>query len=302
MAEPAEKESAKPLYPIRQVSEQTGVNSVTLRAWERRYGLVKPQRTPKGHRLYSQEDIESIKRIVELLEQGSSLSAIRTTLTSDASGDFTSNVWEGYLDQMQRAISQFDEGRLDAQYSEAMSLYPVAVVMNQVLLPLLKQLGDRWKRGEGSVAEEHFFGVYVRNKLGARLHHSSNPPRGPKLISACLPNEYHDFGLLMFALIGREHGLRQIILGTSTPLEELPDVVSRCNADGIVLSATAHPEASVLKQLATLAESVGVPVFLGGAGSLNIKAELAEVSIILVGSDVLAAVREIRQQLLTANG
>ncbi len=292
------------IYPIRQVSEETGVNSITLRAWERRYGFIKPKRTEKGHRLYTRADIEQVKRVVEMLEQGSSLTGVKAALAGASAGADTENkednrdVWQGYLKRMQEAISGFDEGQLEAAYGEAMSLYPVQVVMTRILLPLLRQLGQRWQEGRGMVAEEHFFGVYLRNKLGARLHHGHNPARGPKLVAACVPGEYHDFGLLLFSLVARERGFRLVLLGANTPLEDLPEVVARTGAKGIVLSASVKPATKVLdQQLPQLATAVAVPVFIGGSGLAESGGGLEKAGLIVVGSELAEGARRIYQHL-----
>jgi len=200
------------LYPIRTVSTLTGVNTVTLRAWERRYGLIRPTRTASGHRLYTQAQIDLINRVLVLLDKGIAISQVRAALDStvepQAPGEAQAGPWQRYLERMVSAIVRFDENGLEESYNEALSLYPVDMVTRHLLLPLLTELGQRWETAEGSIAEEHFFGVYLRNKLGARFHHRARGNTGPRLLLACLPGELHEIGVLLFALSAHDNGFR----------------------------------------------------------------------------------------------
>jgi DNA-binding transcriptional MerR regulator len=262
----AEQQHISGLYPIGTVSEITGVNAVTLRAWERRYGLIQPERTPKGHRMYSQTDVAKIQHILEQLGKGIAISRVAESLTAQPALERTeADIWKRYQARMIESISQFDETVLDAIYNEAMSLYPVDIVTRQLLTPLLKKLGERWQTSEGSVAEEHFFSVFMRNKLGARFHHRNIRNTGPCLIAACLPGEHHEFGLLLFALAAHARGYRLILLGADMPLAELTHVIQRTRSDGIVLSGSILVDANKFQnELDNLAQVSNIPVFVGG--------------------------------------
>nr|MDJ0882067.1 MerR family transcriptional regulator [Gammaproteobacteria bacterium] len=261
------------LLSIGTVSKLTGVNSVTLRAWERRYGLIQPQRTPKGHRLYSQQDVELIKTIVHSLNQGLSISKISDRLKYSDDLKVTEQngkQWIGYQSRMVKAVHDFDEGTLDAIYNEAMSIYPVDVVTKNLIGPLLVKLGESWsqaqsKPGTAPIAEEHFFSVFFRNKLGARFHHRNQQNQGPRLLLACLPGEYHEFGLLLFALAAHDRGYRLILLGGDMPLSELPTVIEKTMCDAVVLSGSEHLMCENIQQdLAALQHHKTCPIFIGG--------------------------------------
>lgn len=260
------------LYPIRTVAELTGVNPVTLRAWERRYGLVVPKRTEKGHRLYSEEDIENIRQILALLDRGIAISSVQNMMKSraDATVPATESVsdtstWETYSSGMMEAIVHFDEDGLEQIYNDALSLYPIDMVTNRLLLPLLVLLGERWEKSEGSAAEEHFFSTYLRNKLGARFHHRNRSKGGPRLLCACLPGEHHEIGLLLFAITAHEHGYRPTLLGADVPVADLPHACHNSGCDALVLSVSIEPDKRLLAEdLPRLVDQAGVPVFLGG--------------------------------------
>lgn len=293
------------LFPIRTVCSVTGINPVTLRAWERRYGLIKPQRTKKGHRLYTQADIDLINETVRLLDKGIPIGQVRQVIknreedrTSSTTGDAH---WSSYIDDMINAIALFDEERLDAIYNEALSLYPVDTVMRWLIIPLLRRLGLRWETGEGSVAEEHFFGVFMRNKLGARFHHLRIQQQGPKLLVACLPHEHHEIGLLLFSLMAKSLGYEIVMLGPNMPLDDLPVAVKRAHCDAIVLAGSqAYDYKRIAADLKTLLDKVSVPVFVGGSYSMTARDVIAGAGAIPLGEDMTQALKQIKRILNTA--
>lgn len=292
------------LIPIRTVSSLTGVNPVTLRAWERRYGLIRPERTPKGHRLYTMEDVERIRRVLQLLQAGMSIGQVRqvladgTTGSEGAAADETADIWSDYRRGMIEAIIRFDEAALDEQYNEALSLYPVDIVTARLLVPLLQDLGHRWERTRGGVAEEHFFSVYLRNKLGARLHHLGRGQTGPRLLLSCLPGEQHEVGILLFALAAMDRNYRVVVLGADTPLEELPEVVERAACDALVLAGSVVVPVKVVRQhLARLVESTPVPVYVGGRVTARFPAEIDQAGARALPEDIGLAVRTVDADL-----
>jgi MerR family transcriptional regulator, light-induced transcriptional regulator len=157
-------------FPIRTVAALTGVKVITLRAWERRYGLIRPGRTGKGHRLYTHAHVERIRRVLALLDRGVQISRVAAVLESEATDGARSRLrqWESYSSRMTGAIASFDEEQLDAIYDEVLSIYSIEKVTAELLLPALAQLGDRWNHRAGGIAEEHFLASYLRSKLGAR--------------------------------------------------------------------------------------------------------------------------------------
>ena len=289
-------------FPIRTVSELTGVNSVTLRAWERRYGLIKPKRTPKGHRLYTRDDIRLIQEILERLATGASIGQIaREILDNAVPDDGDLDAWLKYSRRMIDAIVNFDDKALDAVYNDAMSLYPVDVVTIRLILPLLKELGSRWEKQTGSVAEEHFFSVYLRNKLGARFHHQNMKNTGPKLIVACLQGEHHEFGLLLFALMALGKGYQIILLGADLPTGDLHHVAARTDSEGIVLSGSASLACEALyEDILDLTEAVSIPVFIGGDLANSCRDDLSRTGVHLLGHDLQTSLYMITSTLNNA--
>jgi DNA-binding transcriptional MerR regulator len=287
------------MIPIRTVASLTGVNPVTLRAWERRYGLIKPVRTPKGHRLYTMEDVNFIKQIVALLERGMSISQVGQVLDASVTEqalekDEVSDPWMAFRQRLVEQINQFDENAINDIYNEALASYPIDIVTSRLIVPLLQELGERWQTAQGSIAEEHFFSVFLRNKLGARLHHQMRGIEGPKLVASCLPSEQHEVGLLLFALAATDRNYRVILLGADMPLEELPMVVKRTKARAIVLAGSAQIELPIIStSLSALLQQITVPIFIGGKVTTRYSQEINAIGAISLGDDLGIAMRPI---------
>jgi DNA-binding transcriptional MerR regulator len=294
---PVKAEKYKDAFPIRTVSALTGINPITLRTWERRYHLIEPVRTPKGHRLYTKEHIAMLTRVVELLERGIPISRITyasITESMDSAATQEQMFWQRMIKRMSDAVHRFDESILENTYNEALSLYPIETVTHKLLLPMLERLGKRWDSGEGTIAEEHFFGVYLRNKLGARFHHKKRLENAPTFVTACIPGERHEIGLLLFALSAYDHGYRCILLGADIPLNELTGAVNQSGASGIVLSASLIQNAYEFeKSLKALVDSTAVPVFVGGFASLVSKGLIENTGATALGMDFDAGLNKI---------
>lgn len=294
------------LVPIRTVSSLTGVNSVTLRAWERRYDLIKPVRTPKGHRLYTMADVALIQQVVALLDNGMSIGQVRQVLDADTTLDEPTHdigngqnpdLWPHYQRRLLQAIAAFDDRVLNDLYTEILSLYPVDIVTSRLIVPLLRELGERWTQGTGSIAQEHFFSVFLRNKLGARFHHLNRAPQGPKLLAACLPDEQHEVGLLLFALAALDRDYSIVLLGSNTPLAELPAVVARAAVQAIVLAGSANT-VTITEELQLLCQAIKIPVFIGGQVASRQTDVIHAAGAIPLEEDLGLALRQIDRMLV----
>ena len=169
--------------PIREVARRTGVNAVTLRAWERRYGLIVPHRTPKGHRLYSEEHVLRVMNILTWLNRGVSVSQVKNLIDSrqpDTSAP--SNDWDALRQNLITAIGELAERRVDDVFNQAMSLYPPRTLCEQLLLPLLAELESRWQGQFGGQMERTFFYSWLRSKLGARIYHNNRQLSGKPVL------------------------------------------------------------------------------------------------------------------------
>jgi len=262
--------------------------------------MIKPLRTPKGHRLYTEDHIQLINTVCDLLNTGKSISHIANELLERGSEAANENqdAWDQFIQRMLACINVFDERCLDAVYTEANAIYPVDVVTNRLIVPLLNIIGERWSNEQGTVAEEHFFSVYLRNKIGARLHNQNSQNRGKQLVAACLPGERHEFGLLLFALSAHSRGYRVILLGADMPVAELAKVAEVSNSDGIVLTGSANLDCSELTgSLTELSKSSSVPVFIGGDVVERCESIFDDERLYSIGKDITHSITNVSRTL-----
>lgn len=183
------------LMPIRDVVKHTGIQAVTLRAWERRYGLLKPQRSSKGHRLYSQGDINRIETIMKWINRGVTVSQV-THLVDNEKPDTTPKVlnesdlpsyWQNITHTCMQAVIQFDSKKLKHIYNDVNALYPLALIHEKLLMPLHDQLHQRWRSTAGSPTlsanlERNFFFSALKQVLHAQLELYDRPPYTKKVL------------------------------------------------------------------------------------------------------------------------
>jgi MerR family transcriptional regulator, light-induced transcriptional regulator len=260
---------------IGELSRRVGVNPELLRAWERRYGLLEPSRSAGGFRLYSDADVTRIEQMKAHLERGlSAAEAARLVVTAGdevpAAPD-TAPLFDSALVSLHHALAEFDETEAHAALDRLLSSFGLDTVLREAMLPLLRELGESWARGETTIAQEHFTSNLIRGRLLA-LGRGWGRGTGPHALLACPPGELHDLGLIVFGLALRNRGWRITFLGTDTPIETIRDTAAQISPQVVVL-ATLVPSrvGGVLEEVRAL--STEAHVVLAGAG---VTAELAE--------------------------
>jgi DNA-binding transcriptional MerR regulator len=253
---------------IGELSRRTGVSPELLRAWEQRYGLLRPARSDGGFRLYSPQDEQRVATMRSHLEQGlSAAEAARITLDQESAPAPAAELPVLALgaSALRAALDRLDESAAHAAIDELLSSFSVETVLREVVMPYLRELGDRWARGEASVAQEHFASQVLRGRL-LGLARGWDRGLGPRALLACMPGEQHDLGLIMFGLGLRDHGWRITFLGPDTPLDTLSDAATTLQPDAVVLAATTSDRfESGRPALRRLARAV--PLWVAGAGA-----------------------------------
>lgn len=259
------------LLRIGELSRRVGVSDHLLRAWESRYGLLQPVRSPGGFRLYSEADESRIRAMQAYLADGlSAAEAARAVLGGGAgavppAGPLAAVPAAGeYLAALRQALDAFDEPAAQAVLDRVLAGLSVEAVLRDLVLPYLVSLGERWQRGTASTAVEHFASHVIRGRL-AGLARGWGSGHGPQALLACPPGEQHDLALMMFGVVLHRNGWRIGYLGPNTPVEELERAASVTRPDLVVLAA-ARPETlePVRAQLTALARRF--PLALAGAG------------------------------------
>lgn len=273
-----ETEGADGLLRIGELSRRTGVSDHVLRAWERRYGLLKPARSVGGFRLYSADDEHRVRRMQAQLARGLSaaeaagaaLAAEQATTAGVADG-FQSGPADRYASLAERAraltqaLDELNEPAAQAVLDRLLADYTVETVLRDVLVPYLHELGDRWGRGDVTIGQEHFASNVLRGRL-AGLARGWGHGHGPQAVLACPPGESHDLALLIFGIALNRNGWRIGYLGADTPLDELINTAAGIPADLVVLAATTPDRfVGLTADLTRLAATA--PLALAGAGA-----------------------------------
>jgi methanogenic corrinoid protein MtbC1 len=190
-------------------------------------------------------------------------------------------------EELADALGSFDEPRAQAALDRLLSSATVEAALSQAILPFLRELGERWERGEVSVAQEHFASSTVRGRL-LGLARGWGRGIGPVALLACLPGELHELGLLAFGLALRSQGWRIAYLGSDTPLETVEKAAGDLQPSLVVLSAvTATRVREAMPQLEGLASRHRVA--LGGEGAADLDPSVDV--LVLAGDPVLEAER-----------
>lgn len=196
------------LFPIRTVASQTGVNAATLRAWERRYGLVIPKRTPKGHRLYSLDDIHLIQKILNFLERGIPIGQISAVLQNNVQPDeLQDNPWQEAIQQCLSAIEKVDDRALFARLNELLAVYPIDVIQKRLLRSLLESL-------QNTLSESHkaFAMAQLIHYFQARLFQNNQHLTGQEILLIHAENRMAQLDNLLYALDISAQGKRCLLM------------------------------------------------------------------------------------------
>jgi MerR family transcriptional regulator, light-induced transcriptional regulator len=253
---------------IGELSKRAGVSPELLRAWERRYGLLRPARSAGGLRLYSPADVERVALMQQHLAQGLAAAeaaalAVRDANSKEAVG--TAFRPQAIRSELAAALDAFDEPRAQAILDRLLAVTTMETLLNEVIVPYLQELGERWQRGEASVAQEHFASGLLRGRL-LGLARGWGLGLGPTAVLACLPGEQHDLGLIAFGLALRSRGWRIVYLGPDSPIETVEDASRRLEPSLVVLNAASpdrlRPALPKLRELARRHR-----LALGGAGA-----------------------------------
>ena len=250
---------------IGELARRTGTSPELLRAWEQRYGLLRPSRSAGGFRLYSDDDKARILRTKQLIASGlSAAEAARQAVTGETVTEGATPVLEGLGDELRDALDRFDEDGANRALDRLIAAVSVEAVMREVLLPYLRTLGDRWARGDVSVAQEHFASALLRGRL-LGLARGWGTGSGPTLVLACPPGEQHDLGLIMFGIAASRRGRRITYLGQDTPFSTIEATIDAVGSELVVFAVV---EGTSLGQHARAIRALAkrVPVAVGGAG------------------------------------
>jgi len=307
--------SDEPKYTIKVVSERTGVRPVTLRAWERRYDLLDPNRLNNNYRLYSDRDIQVIRWITHRLDDGLSIStAVREyqTLRKDMiwpealpsvlppeRSQIPGHPPDYYANKLFEALIAHNEAEARRILETVQSMFDLKVIFFDIFSPCLYEIGEAWFRGEIRIATEHFASALIRGILMQLLQAFPVYGQAPKLLIGCGPEEFHEIAALMLAVLLRREGYQVEYLGTDLPAEDLVFYAEDVEPEMIILSVGSDLSArSVAKMQSKLDKLPSKPKLgFGGRYFNQNPSAISQISGIFLGNSVEEAIQKVHDIL-----
>jgi len=243
-------------YRIARAAELAGLSEEVIRAWERRYGVPRPQRTPTGYRVYTEADIAVLRRLKQLTEDGMAIREAAALVPAfDAetapAEDARNGAAPAEVARWHRAIvaaaHRLDQAAVDDVLGHAFAALSPLTVYDLLLVPLERELGRTWQDSRLGVTEEHLVSHAVRTRLATILQTGPRAARRHALC-ACFPEELHDLGLFGAALRLREEGCRITFLGQRVPVKQLVGAMRAVEPDVVALACVTDPGADALRE------------------------------------------------------
>ena len=298
-----------PIYNTQAVVRMTAVQAPRLRAWERRYTLLSPQRNTNSYRLYSERDVAIIRWLSEQVDKGMTISqataylremarmpaSMRPPATPMPPLDMSS-----LMVAIIAAVKRLDEAQTCALLQQAFAVYPVEDVCNNLITPAMVEIGHQWETDGHIVVAEHFFSGIVRAQLDALWHATYHMTDGPLVVVGTAPGDLHDLGALMLALFLRRAGIRATFLGANLPATDIVWLAQMLHPTAICLISTYSACVPVALDLVDdLAAIAGLKIFLSGRALTPEVVATMPAHVQYMHQDGLQAVAVIKRALIT---
>ena len=303
------------IYNLKAVMYEVGLSAATLRAWENRYGLLKPQRSGGGHRLYSRQDIEMLKWLVQKQNEGLSISHAvemwksfhevdQLNLLETLAPALDVTTGEGTLDGLRErwisACTAFDDQAANRTLDQAFAIAAPETVCTEVLQKGLAQIGAGWYGGSIGVQQEHFASAIAIRRVNNLMAAVTPPIRTGHILAACPPGEAHDFILLLVTYLLRRAGWDVIFLGGNVPLEDLESTIQITKPVLVLSAVQTLNSAASLRTMSEYLMTQGIPLAFGG-GIFNLApASIKCISGYYLGSD-LVIIPKMVEKLIAAS-
>ncbi len=283
-----------PQLRIGELSRRVEVEPALLRAWEKRYGLLKPRRSGGNFRLYSLADVARVWAMKGHLARGLAAAEAAQLALAEESPVHVDRVSakpgaDGSALELRDQLASLDESAVHETLDRVFALNSLEEVLMRTIIPCLREIGHGWERGEISVAQEHFASTLLRARLLA-LARGWSAGSGRTAVLACPSGEQHDIGLISFGLILWRQGWRIVYIGQDTPADELPGTLAATQPDVLVLAALAP---GPFEDAAESLRSLGAETRLAIAGSGADAGIAARLGAVMLESDMMAAARTV---------
>lgn len=292
-------------FNIQVASQLSGVASATIRAWEKRYNAVVPDRAENKHRLYSETDISKLALLFTLTELGQSIGKI-AHLSLDELKDVYESLMHKPYDEKIVSSPQLSKSEIEAVLNSfylALAAYKIDIITHElkkakeilspralcldIIVPLFQEIGKRVSTGELTIAQEHTISALVRFYMGQMIghHYQKNLQRDDLVLITTPEGELHEIGILGAALICVHYGVKFIYLGTNLPAESLAEAANALNPKAVLIGSTRMELLNNLTMddyIRTYKEQLKVPsaLWVGGDFRPYMKSEMEKKKIV----------------------
>ncbi|WP_134702832.1 MerR family transcriptional regulator [Ammoniphilus sp. YIM 78166] len=259
------------MFTIQSVSQLSGIPARTIRTWETRYQAISPQRTERGYRIYSEQDIQDLKWLRDQVQRkGTSIKLAVEMLHKRKQNSLplrSDELVQPLVDLLLQLDSHASNRLLDLYFSQ----FDYEYVFHDIMAPALIRIGDQWEHGLVSESEEHFATNLLIHRFYQYFRIFDVNPSLPKILCFCPEGETHQIGLLLFALFLRKQGVDTIFLGAGTPYNGgLKQIMKKKDIEWLAISvtmSTVDPISQLIDAIST--DFPAVKYILGGQGLLH---------------------------------
>jgi DNA-binding transcriptional MerR regulator len=237
---------------MRVVSRLTGLTADTIRVWERRYGAVAPDRTEGNKRRYNGKQVRRLVLLRRATELGHSIGQVANLrdeelrrIIGETSPDIGSQVslYAALVEDYLGAVRRFDVKRAESILTRTAAILPAMTLTLEVIVPLMRRVGEEWRAGNLRVSHEHIISGQLRSLLGTLMRHTEPTPGAPRVIVATPPRHLHEFGAIIGAFMAASRGFEPIYLGAHMPFQEIIEAADEAGAAAVLLSIARDCEA-----------------------------------------------------------
>jgi DNA-binding transcriptional MerR regulator len=270
-------------FSIRAVAERTGISQHTIRAWERRYDVLRPTRTDTNRRVYEEQDVERLTLLARAVAAGHSIGLIaklddeQLRSMAEPTSALAGIGAADHLESSVRAVRELNADALAVELRRASSSLGVEAYLEEVVVPLLKLVGNEWQLDETGIAREHLASAVLRSHLEELRRAFPAGAGAPRIIVTTPAGEHHEFGAMMAAVVAARDGWRVYYLGPNLPATEIAASARRVGASAVALSLV-HPEnaISVGEAIVELAKMLdGKRLLVGGSNLESLREFIA---------------------------
>lgn len=258
-------------FSLGAVVRLTGLSDHTIRAWERRYGAVRPARSAKGTRRYSQDEIARLQLLRAAVDAGHRIGDVAALSDAEIEArlDALPKPEPRPLDEIRDALDRLETSEVERLLGIQLAALGPSAFSSEVALPLLREVGSRWESGEGNIASEHLLTSMTRGLLGMALRSTPRLPGAPRLLVTTPEGERHEIGALIAAVTAAARGADVVYLGPELPVAEVVEAATAVEALAVALSVVSLPRGAARSFLEKLRAALPsqTAIWVGGAGA-----------------------------------